>query len=209
MFYDWLLILIVLAVAVAHHDIARFEVGIVKQTWFLEFDSAAHLVVFKASGVFAAFAVAETLVVGFVVVLLEGVLRTAAAHTAAVAFPLLVVAFEVAVSAEFSALVFPSACLTLVALVVVATAAYGAFRAFEFLVADGATLFAELGMNLSTAFNIFVRQSLREGGIPFEVKLEQPNKETIAAMLEAERIAKDPSVKGYNDLDELFADLKK
>ena len=66
-----------------------------------------------------------------------------------------------------------------------------------------------LGMNLSTAFNIFVRQSLREGGIPFEVKLEQPNKETIAAMLEAERIAKDPSVKGYNDLDELFADLKK
>ena len=70
-------------------------------------------------------------------------------------------------------------------------------------------LFAELGMNLSTAFNIFVRQSLREGGIPFEVKLEQPNKETIAAMLEAERIAKDPSVKGFNDLDELFADLKK
>ena len=30
-------------------------------------------------------------------------------------------------------------------------------------------------MNLSTAFNIFVRQSLREGGIPFEVRLEQPN----------------------------------
>ena len=70
-------------------------------------------------------------------------------------------------------------------------------------------LFTELGMNLTTALNIFVRQSLREGGIPFEVRLEQPNKETIAAMLEAERIAKDPSVKGYNDLDELFADLKK
>ena len=40
-------------------------------------------------------------------------------------------------------------------------------------------------------------------------RLEQPNKETVAAMLEAERIAKDPSVKGYNDLDELFADLKR
>ena len=70
-------------------------------------------------------------------------------------------------------------------------------------------LFTELGMNLTTAFNIFVRQSLHEGGIPFEVRLEQPNKETVAAMLEAERIAKDPSVKGYNDLDELFADLKR
>ena len=69
--------------------------------------------------------------------------------------------------------------------------------------------FAELGMNLSTAFNIFVRQSLREGRIPFDVSLNYPNKETIAAMLEAERIAKDSSVKGYADLDELFADLKK
>lgn len=30
-------------------------------------------------------------------------------------------------------------------------------------------LYADLGMNLTTAFNIFVRQSLRQGGIPFEV----------------------------------------
>ena len=69
-------------------------------------------------------------------------------------------------------------------------------------------LFAELGMNISTAFNIFVRQSLREGGLPFDVTLGKPNKDTIAAMLEAERIAKDPSVKGYTDLNQLFADLK-
>ena len=41
-----------------------------------------------------------------------------------------------------------------------------------------------------------------------QISLSKPNSETIAAMLEAERIAKDPSVKGYNDLDELFADLK-
>ena len=76
------------------------------------------------------------------------------------------------------------------------------------LKAQADELFGELGMNLSTAFNIFVRQSLREGRIPFEISLNQPNKTTIAAMLEAERIAKDSSVKGYTDLDELFADLK-
>ena len=76
------------------------------------------------------------------------------------------------------------------------------------LKAQADALFNELGMNLSTAFNIFVRQSLREGRIPFDISLNQPNKETVAAMLEAERIAKDPSVKGYNNLDELFADLK-
>ena len=69
-------------------------------------------------------------------------------------------------------------------------------------------LYGELGMNLTTAINVFLRQSLRVGGFPFEVKLDQPNKETMAAMLESERIAKDPSVKGYTDLDELFADLK-
>lgn len=77
------------------------------------------------------------------------------------------------------------------------------------LKAQADALFAELGMNLSTAFNIFVRQSLREGRIPFDISLNEPNAETIAAMLEAERIAKDPNVKGYTDLNQLFADLKK
>lgn len=70
-------------------------------------------------------------------------------------------------------------------------------------------LFAELGMNISTAFNIFVRQSIREGGIPFTISLNQPNRKTMAAMLEAERITKDPSVKSYTDLEQFFTDLKK
>ena len=50
------------------------------------------------------------------------------------------------------------------------------------LKAQADALFTELGMNLTTAFNIFVRQSLREGGIPFEVRLEQPNKETVCLL---------------------------
>lgn len=74
--------------------------------------------------------------------------------------------------------------------------------------AQADALFTELGMNLTTAFNIFVRQSLREGKIPFEVSLNQPNKDTVAAMLEAERIARDSSAKSYDDMDELFSDLK-
>ena len=57
-------------------------------------------------------------------------------------------------------------------------------------------LYGELGMNLTTAVNIFLRQSLRFGGLPFDLRIEQPNSETIAAMLEAKRIANDPSVKG-------------
>ncbi len=64
-------------------------------------------------------------------------------------------------------------------------------------------------MKLSAAFNIFIRQSPRKGRIPFDVSLHKPNRKTIAAMAEAERIAKDPSVKGYTDLGELFDDLRK
>ncbi len=71
------------------------------------------------------------------------------------------------------------------------------------------TLYNELGINLTTAINVFLRQSLRAGGFPFEVRLEQPNKETIAAMLEAERIARDPSVKHYSDVEEALRELKK
>ncbi len=70
------------------------------------------------------------------------------------------------------------------------------------------TLYGELGMNLTTAINVFLRQSLRVGGFPFEVKLEQPNKETIAAMLEAERIARDSGVKRYSDAEEAIRELR-
>ena len=35
--------------------------------------------------------------------------------------------------------------------------------------------------------------------------MEDLNSETVDVLLEAERIAKDPSVKGYTDVDELFA----
>ena len=70
-------------------------------------------------------------------------------------------------------------------------------------------LFEELGMNITTAFNIFVRQTLREGKIPFDISINKPKKRTVAAMIEAERIAKDSSIKGYTDMDELFADLEK
>lgn len=70
-------------------------------------------------------------------------------------------------------------------------------------------LYGELGMNLTTAINVFLRQSLRVGGLPFEVKIGQPNKETIEALLEAERIAHDPSVKHYSDVEEALRELKR
>lgn len=69
-------------------------------------------------------------------------------------------------------------------------------------------IYGELGINLTTAINVFLRQSLRAGGFPFDVRLDQPNKETMAAMLEAERIARDPSVKRHSDVEEALRALK-
>ncbi len=69
-------------------------------------------------------------------------------------------------------------------------------------------LYGELGMNLTTAINVFLRQSLRAGGFPFAVRVDKPNKETVAAMLEAERIPYDPSVKKYEDVEEALRALK-
>jgi len=39
------------------------------------------------------------------------------------------------------------------------------------LKAQAEYFFSELGLNMSSAFNIFVRQSLRQGKIPFEISL--------------------------------------
>ena len=68
-------------------------------------------------------------------------------------------------------------------------------------------LFSDLGLNMTVAMTMFIRQAVRNQGIPFEIS-RIPNAETIAAMQEAERIAYDPNVKAYSNLDELFKDLK-
>lgn len=45
-------------------------------------------------------------------------------------------------------------------------------------------LFADLGIDLSTAITLFLKQSLRVQGLPFAVTREKPNAETIAALNE-------------------------
>ena len=47
-------------------------------------------------------------------------------------------------------------------------------------------LFAEFGMDLSTAINIFLKQSIYERSIPFAIRRELPNETTLKAMDDAE-----------------------
>ncbi len=70
-------------------------------------------------------------------------------------------------------------------------------------------IFSELGLNMTTAINIFLRTTIREQGIPFSLKLDVPNEVTAAAIEEGRRIASDSSVKGYTNMDDLRAALEK
>ena len=69
-------------------------------------------------------------------------------------------------------------------------------------------LFEELGMDFSTAVNVFIRQSLRENRIPFMIALNHPIEDTIAAMIEAKMLAHNQSTKSYTNIEDLLADLE-
>lgn len=69
---------------------------------------------------------------------------------------------------------------------------------------DAEALFNELGMPISTALTIFLRQAVREQAMPFNVGLRDvPNGDTIAAIAEAEAAIKDPAAKRYSYQDYL------
>ena len=66
----------------------------------------------------------------------------------------------------------------------------------------------ELGMNMTTAFNIFAKTMVRQQRIPFEVSLETPNAETREAIQEVQRMKADPKLgKSYSDVDQMMEDL--
>ena len=74
---------------------------------------------------------------------------------------------------------------------------------------DSEALFRDLGMNLTTAINVFLRQAIRVGGFPFEIKQDRPNKETLLALLESEQLLSDPKTKRYANVEEALKELKR
>lgn len=64
-------------------------------------------------------------------------------------------------------------------------------------------LFSNLGLDMSSAVNLFLHQCVLRGGIPFSVEMPRFSERTLEAMEEAKRISRDPQVKGYTSMDEL------
>ena len=73
--------------------------------------------------------------------------------------------------------------------------------------AKAQAMLADLGLDLSTAVNIFLKQMLYEGGIPFSITREIPNRITLEAMKEAQEMSRSPeSYKKYDTVDGMMKD---
>ena len=70
-------------------------------------------------------------------------------------------------------------------------------------------LFKSLGLDMSTAVNLFLFQCILRGGLPFPVENPIYNVDTMGAMADAIRISKDPDVKGCKSVEELEKELLK
>lgn len=68
-----------------------------------------------------------------------------------------------------------------------------------------------LGLTLSEAVNMFLRQVILRKGIPFDVTYPEDmwefKPEVIEAMEEAKKISRDPNIKGYTDVRQMFKEI--
>ena len=74
---------------------------------------------------------------------------------------------------------------------------------------EATLLFSSLGLNMSTAINMFLKRVIYEKGIPFDLKLK-PSKEFAEALQELDYIEEHPEeYKSYHNVDEMFEDILK
>ena len=70
-------------------------------------------------------------------------------------------------------------------------------------------MLSDMGLNMTTAMNMFLRQVVRQGRIPFEIATDIPNAETLAAIKEMDdMISGKLETKKYSSTKELFEDLE-
>ena len=67
---------------------------------------------------------------------------------------------------------------------------------------------SEIGLSVSSVFNMFAKTVVREQRIPFEITTDVPNKETREAIAEVQKMNKNPTIgKAYDNIDTMFEEL--
>ena len=81
------------------------------------------------------------------------------------------------------------------------------FRSDKALRDDCIAIYESLGMDLNTAFRMFMERTRMVGGLPFPAPLPEYSRETMEAIREAMDIETGRiTAKRYQSVDELFAD---
>lgn len=81
-------------------------------------------------------------------------------------------------------------------------------RTDKFTKEQAEKIFNQLGLNISTAINMFLIATIRENRIPFELKIDTPNKETIEAIEEGRKMILDKNTVSYSNMEELLKALE-
>lgn len=69
-------------------------------------------------------------------------------------------------------------------------------------------IFNELGLNMTTAVNMFLKTVIRQNGITLDLRLDVPNETTASAIEEGRKLMNDPLASRYSSMDELKTALK-
>jgi len=73
---------------------------------------------------------------------------------------------------------------------------------------DVENIYAQYGMSITDAINVFLYTSRSRGGLPFDLRPSVPNAETVAAIREVQEMKRNPQLfKSFDSVEALFEDL--
>ncbi len=68
-------------------------------------------------------------------------------------------------------------------------------------------LFSNFGITITDAVNMFLHQSLLTGGLPFSVRIPQPNTNTLAAIQDVENMIDGKTTSSPQSVDDFFKEM--
>ena len=80
-------------------------------------------------------------------------------------------------------------------------------RIDEKLKKQSVELFNDLGLDMSGAVTMFLKQCVLRNGLPFAVEMPRYKQDVIEAMAEARVLSRDPSAKRYQSFSDALEDL--
>jgi DNA-damage-inducible protein J len=81
-------------------------------------------------------------------------------------------------------------------------------RMDENLKRDFDALCSNLGLTMTAAFTVFAKAVVRQQGIPFEISMNIPNAETLAAIEEVQVMENNLNKRLYNNFSEILEEVE-